>query len=93
MTKTEKNLDKAIRRVLTLACEKTKDDVPGFVWLTHHVDLQKPNKTLKVSCYFANESTLNDAKQNNQLINIEQIINTELGSINLSFQAIAFLVE
>ena len=52
MTKTQKQRDKQIRQVLTIACENIKQTDFGFAYLTHTVDLNNEANTLKVQCYF-----------------------------------------
>lgn len=93
MTKTQKKFDKAIRQALTNACEAIKDDVTGFAWLTHQVDIQNPTNTVKISCYFIDESALRTVNQNSQLANIETIIQRELKTLNLKAQSITFQTD
>jgi hypothetical protein len=81
MTKTQKQRDKHIRQALTVACEKIKKTVFGFMYLTHTVDLNNEANTLKVTCYFKDDTAYHHAEsQFNTLI---QIITEQLFSIGL----------
>lgn len=93
MTKTQKQFDKLLRTHLTHACERIKDEIADFSWLTHSVNLNKPSNPLKVSCYFKDELALEYARQKQQLVLIETIVNNELSNINLTAQTILFLTD
>jgi len=91
MTKTEKRLDQALRKALTLACENIKDQYSNFNHLTHEVNLKKPANTLRVSCYFIDELALSDANTQQHLPLIEREINQQLSVLAIKPQAITFL--
>tara|TARA_B100001063_G_scaffold201968_1_gene195571 strand:+ start:58 stop:345 length:288 start_codon:yes stop_codon:yes gene_type:complete len=95
MTKTQKQLDKRIRQQLTLACEQIKDNVEGFSYLTHSADLNNLASKFTVSCYFIDAIALEQAKQNNQLDYIVQLICNALASLNIHIKnnAISFLKQ
>ena len=95
MTKTQKQLDKRIRQQLTLACEQIKDIVEDFSFLTHSADLNNLPSKFKVSCYFIDDIALEQAKQNNQLDYIVQLICNALASLNIHIKnnAISFLKQ
>ncbi|MDB2387064.1 hypothetical protein N9W21_06930 [Shewanella sp.] len=63
MRKRDKKIENAIRIALTQACEQLKDNVTGFAWLTHQVDVKHIEKTLKVTFMFTSLASLNAAKQ------------------------------
>lgn len=90
MTKTEKLLDKALRNSLTIACENIKDQLPGFSYLTHTVNLKKPNNSLHISCFFIDEIALAQAQSEQQLPTIENEIKAQLSAINIKPQTISF---
>jgi hypothetical protein len=81
MTKTQKLRDKQIRLALTKACETIKAATWGFDYLTHTVDLSNEQNTLKVQCYFIDNSALEDAKP--QLDQLTAMILKQLASIKL----------
>lgn len=93
MTKTQKLRDKQIRHALTTACESIKHSYPGFAYLTHTIDFKNETKSLKVKCYFADDTAYHESETHlNQIIDI---ITAELGKINLPIAAkqIVFLVD
>lgn len=90
MTKTEKQLDKALRKALTIACENIKDQCTGFSHLTHAVNLKKIHDSLHVSCFFIDELSLSEATEQQQLPAIENEIKAQLSAINIKPQAISF---
>ena len=90
MTKTEKLLDKALRNTLTIACENIKDKHVGFSYLTHTVNLKKPNNSLCVNCFFMDELALSEATNKQQLSLIEAQIQQQLELINIKPQKICF---
>lgn len=55
MRKTDKKIDQQIIRALTAVCEKAKDNVKGFEWLTHEVDYQRFPESLQVTLAFATD--------------------------------------
>lgn len=55
MRKTDKKRDQLIIRALTAVCEKAKDDVEGFEWLTHEVDYQRFPQSLQVTLAFTDD--------------------------------------
>ena len=56
MKKSHKNIDNILRARLTELCDKALGTVEGFLWLTHVVDLDRIEKTFKVTCVFELES-------------------------------------
>ncbi|TMP03734.1 hypothetical protein CWC11_13135 [Pseudoalteromonas sp. S3178] len=93
MTKTQKLRDKQIRHALTTACESIKHSYPGFAYLTHTIDFKNETKSLKVKCYFADDTAYHESETH--LNQITDIITAELGKINLPITAkqISFLVD
>ncbi len=52
MKKTIKKLETNVIRALTRVCETAKDEIPGFVWLTHSADYANFPASLTVTCIF-----------------------------------------
>ncbi|MEL0631546.1 hypothetical protein V6237_02095 [Pseudoalteromonas carrageenovora] len=93
MTKTQKLRDKQIRQALTTACESIKHAYPGFAYLTHTIDFKNETKSLKVKCYFEDDTAYHESETHlNQIVDI---ITAELGKINLpvTTKQISFLVD
>ncbi|MCL1137081.1 Fis family transcriptional regulator [Shewanella pneumatophori] len=61
MTKTEKKIDKLISGALTLVCESAKEDVNGFLWLTHQVNFSKVSDSLVIRFMFESQTALSEA--------------------------------
>lgn len=59
MRKSDKKIDKALVKALTLACDQLQENSPGFVWLTHIVDYQHFPESLRIICVYQNDSDLN----------------------------------
>ncbi|GLR71937.1 Fis family transcriptional regulator [Agaribacter marinus] len=71
MKKTIKKLENNIVNALTEVCETAKDDIDGFIWLTHTVDFSNFPSSLLITCVFDTNASLNNAKaeaQDTQLI-------------------------
>lgn len=66
LNKTTKKIDDNICKALTEACESLKNDIEGFLWLTHRVNYTNFPSSLIVTCVF---------ESNND---IENLINSEL---------------
>ncbi|WP_397457045.1 hypothetical protein [Pseudomonas versuta] len=45
-------IERRLVKALTIACEKAKDEIPGFVWLTHTVNYEAFPASLKVVWVF-----------------------------------------
>lgn len=93
MTKTEKLFDKVLRKALTTACENIKDKCSGFSFLTHTVNLKKPNNSLQVSCYFIDEVAMSHASSTQQLPMIEGMIKEQLSLMDITPQSIRYFAD
>jgi glutamate-1-semialdehyde aminotransferase len=58
MKKTVKKLDNHVVKALTNACERLKEDISDFTWLTHTADYANFPGSLMVRCVFNTESAL-----------------------------------
>jgi hypothetical protein len=58
MNKTTKKLDNNVIKALTLVCDSAKEDIDGFVWLTHTADYSRFPGSLRVICVFASVAQL-----------------------------------
>ena len=58
MNKTTKKLDNNVIKALTLVCDSAKEDIDGFVWLTHTADYSRFPGSLRVICVFATDTQL-----------------------------------
>lgn len=61
LTKTNKKIDANICKALTLACDFSLHQIPGFLWLTHRVNYTNFPASLVVTCVFASEQDITDA--------------------------------
>ena len=52
MRKTDKKIDNALRKGLTVICDKALEDIEGFKWLTHVVDYNRFPSSLKIILVF-----------------------------------------
>jgi hypothetical protein len=78
MQKTVKKLDNNVVRALTHVCESAKTKVPGFEWLTHRADYANFPASLVVTCVFANQSAVDDARQQELDIYLRKLIQGSL---------------
>ena len=53
MTKTDKKREKQLREMLTNLCEQHCKNMPGFCWLTHHIDWKSPQTSFALTLVFA----------------------------------------
>lgn len=67
MTKTEKQWEKKISQALTNACENSKDQCPGFEWLTHEVNYRQFPQSMRVLCKFDSSENSRDLESQSYL--------------------------
>ncbi|MBU2871172.1 Fis family transcriptional regulator [Colwellia sp. E2M01] len=58
LTKTNQKIDNNICKALTIACESSLHEVPGFVWLTHRANYTNFPASLVVTCVFTSEADI-----------------------------------
>ena len=78
MSKTIRKLDAAVVKALTVACEKSKDEVTGFEWLTHTANYSNFPGSLMVICIFTDEDCLQQAKSVGYDVKITSFIHNAL---------------
>lgn len=74
MKKSHKNIDNILRARLTEVCDKALGTVEGVLWLTHVVDLDRIEKTFKVTCVFELESHKIAAKESGKAETFAKLI-------------------
>ncbi len=52
LSKTNQKIDNNVCKALTIACESSLHDVPGFVWLTHRANYTNFPGSLVITCVF-----------------------------------------
>lgn len=82
MRKTDKKIDKAIRAVLTEACDIAQEESTGFTWLTHFVNYDNLPKSLSVICIYDTDANLANA----DLDVMRSLIKAKLASININIK-------
>ena len=56
LNKTSQKIDNNICKALTIACESSLHEVPGFAWLTHRANYTNFPASLVITCVFELES-------------------------------------
>lgn len=70
MNKQDKKFEKTLIKALTQCCESFKNDINGFLWLTHTLSFSNITQSIKIICVFEDNNHLNKATENNELITI-----------------------
>ena len=63
LNKTSQKIDNNICKALTIACESTLHEVPGFSWLTHRANYTNFPASLVITCVFELESEIEVMKE------------------------------
>ena len=66
LNKTSQKIDNNICKALTIACESSLHEVPGFVWLTHRANYTNFPASLVITCVFELESEIEAMKEQQQ---------------------------
>jgi len=66
LNKTSQKIDNNICKALTIACESSLHEVPGFVWLTHRANYTNFPASLVITCVFELESEIEVMKEQQQ---------------------------
>lgn len=66
LTKTNQKMDNKICKALTIACENSLHEVPGFVWLTHRVNYTNFPASIVVTCVFDTAAEIEVMKSQQQ---------------------------
>ena len=75
LNKTTKKIDDNVCKALTLACEQAKENIDGFIWLTHRANYTQFPASLMVTCVFeidAEVAALQEKKLDESFIKLIQ---------------------
>ena len=61
MRRTDKKIDNNVRKALTIACDTALEKVDGFEWLTHTASYDCFPGSLRVTCVFDTNESLEKA--------------------------------
>lgn len=64
LNKTTKKIDDNIVRALTIVCEQAKNEIDGFIWLTHRANYTNFPASLVVTCVFDIDAEITALKEN-----------------------------
>lgn len=83
MNKQHKKIDKALVSCLTQACETLKENVNGFVWLTHFANYQKFPASLTIVCVFETDAERQQSLVSGKDLYIESLLIAHLKAANV----------
>ncbi len=83
MKKTDRKLDNKIIKALTIVCEDALDRIEGFQWLTHAVNYDQFPASLKVTCVFDDEWSLQMAIHEQHDADLVRSIDQQLKHIDV----------
>jgi len=86
MNKQDKKLEKELIKALTICCEKAKEDVDGFLWLTHTLNFSNIAQSIKIICVFNDNNHLNTAIENDELTTVTHDIAHCLTSVGITLK-------
>lgn len=66
LTKTNQKIDNNICKALTIACESSLHDIPGFIWLTHRANYTNFPASLVITCVFNTGADIEKMKAQQQ---------------------------
>jgi hypothetical protein len=66
LNKTSQKIDNNVCKALTIACETTLHEVPGFEWLSHRASYTNFPASLIVTCVFATDADIEAMKLQKQ---------------------------
>lgn len=89
MRKSDKKIENQLRLVLTDVCENALEEVTGFQWLTHVVNYDHFPQSLKVTCVFDTNVSLDTYLQSTLSNQLLLLIQTALTGINIKIKNIA----
>lgn len=88
MRKSDKKRDNQIRLALTDVCESALKSIQGFEWLTHSVNYDRFPDSLRVTCIFDTNASLEAFKGSAASQQLEQKIQDELKAIGIRIRMI-----
>lgn len=83
MRKSDKKIDRLLCKYLTQVCEKAKDNISGFIWLTHTVNYSCFPQSLYILCVFDTNSALKQYRESKHSSMLEQLIYTALNNVDV----------
>ena len=86
-SKTQKKIDNSIRLALSDACEQFLVDIPGFQWLTHHVNYSDFPASLLITCVFDTRENQQHAEDNSDTEAMQKLIQARLINIGVKLKA------
>ena len=86
MKKTDKKIDNAIIDALNQVCQIALDEVAGFEWLTHLVNFNDVEKSLRVYCIFDADEALARANASDQDNDLRRLIKQKLAAVNIKIK-------
>ncbi len=84
MKKTDKKRDNQIRQVLAACCESELKAISGFEWLTHEVNFNRFEDSLRITCVFSDDECLTKAKERGDLKKAENLIVAALRTVKIT---------
>ena len=88
MRRTDKKIEKNIRRALTDVCELALKNIDGFKWLTHHVNYDLFPDSLVVVCVFETNLQLHQVYDDKMDDYLSKLIAEKLLEIDIKLQDI-----
>ncbi|MGS0676998.1 Fis family transcriptional regulator [Shewanella sp. 30m-9] len=88
MRKTDKKIDNTIRIILTQVCEAAKEQVAGFMWVTHQVNFAKMPDSLMISFIFESQSLLDRAIRSGETARIQTLTQKLLQAEGISLNKV-----
>jgi len=83
LNKTNQKIDNNICKALTIACESSLHEVPGFVWLTHRANYTNFPASLVITCVFNAKVEIETMKTQQQNMILRNSIQKELLSVGV----------
>jgi hypothetical protein len=83
LTKTNQKIDNNVCKALTMACEASLHEVPGFVWLTHRANYTNFPASLVVTCVFETEADIDVMKTQLQDELLRNVIQKQLLNVGV----------
>lgn len=83
LSKTNQKIDNNLCKALTIACESSLHDIPGFSWLTHRVNYTHFPGSLIITCVFETEQEIATMKAAQQDVQLRKTIQKQLLKIGV----------
>lgn len=83
LSKTNQKIDNNVCKALTIACETSLHEIPGFLWLTHRANYTNFPASLVVTCVFNTEEEIAQIKAQQQDEVLRMTIQAQLLKVGL----------